>query len=317
MSRTIPLRPELVELTGDVVAALILQQLCFWTSRTQFDGGWIYRTSDELEEELSGGVSSRTIRRKLGAMVKADLLEERPTHQRRVGNSKDYRVVLKIDAIRRAVEQSAQDQNRSKYAKRTNCPDTGQNDQQPDSLSSTPSDDQQEPDSDNRTDCPSVGQNDQQPDSLSAPPIIEKYRETNNYNNDAHDPNEQEFEVFVQEQLTEYGLFKKAGESRQIATRIILSELPKEDYRRYLVDWLVKLRQKVDDTDDPTDREQAIDWLGGARSVAWWNAQVKAARTSEKKSTSSAKGDGRLTVSASGYMDSDQAQKFLNSDEEF
>jgi len=71
---TIPLRPELVELTGDYRYALLLQQLCYETSRTP--DGWVQMTSAQLAAPF-GSVSTRTIERWIDHMEEAGWIEVR------------------------------------------------------------------------------------------------------------------------------------------------------------------------------------------------------------------------------------------------
>lgn len=71
---TIPLRPELVELTGDYRYALLLQQLCFDTSRSP--DGWVRKTSAELAAPF-GSVSTRTIERWIDHMETEKWIEVR------------------------------------------------------------------------------------------------------------------------------------------------------------------------------------------------------------------------------------------------
>ncbi len=78
------IREEFVILTGDWVSAIVLSQFLFWLERRlDFDQfiveekkrnpntiieptkGWIFKSCQQLEEELMGIVSAKTIRRRL------------------------------------------------------------------------------------------------------------------------------------------------------------------------------------------------------------------------------------------------------------
>jgi len=105
----IPLRLELLELVDDPIAALILQQLCYWTSRKP--GGWIVRTYDQISEALGSNrkgkaaVSARTVRRKLEQLEDLKLLTTDIDANKR-GQWKRYQVDREIAAIDYAIEAS-------------------------------------------------------------------------------------------------------------------------------------------------------------------------------------------------------------------
>ena len=94
--KRVVLKEELVELTGDPIAAVILNQFIYWSQRTRdFDKfieeeqrrdpeldieltqGWIYKTAAQLEEELMGLASGATLRRRMISLVKDGWLDER------------------------------------------------------------------------------------------------------------------------------------------------------------------------------------------------------------------------------------------------
>ena len=89
-------------------------------------------------------------------------------------------------------------------------------------------------------------------------------------------PNDDDLVRFIFESLADYDINISIGESEKIARRLILSELDKSDRRRYLLDWIPKLREKLDAGD--IDKRKAADWLGGAKSIGWWKADVQTAR---------------------------------------
>jgi len=102
--KRVPLKEELVALTGDFVKALILQQFLYWSERViDFDDfiieekerlpgleielrhGWIYKSTEQLHDELMFGesLSPRTVKRRLDEIVNAGYLVSRnnPDHK--------------------------------------------------------------------------------------------------------------------------------------------------------------------------------------------------------------------------------------------
>ncbi len=100
--KRVVIKEELVALTGHYVQALILNQFVYWSERTKdFDQfideerkrdpditldptkGWVYKTAEDLSDELMLGMSVSTIRRHLGKLVKSGHLDERnnPNHK--------------------------------------------------------------------------------------------------------------------------------------------------------------------------------------------------------------------------------------------
>lgn len=114
--RRVPLKEELVALVGDAVGALVLQQMIYWSERTRdidqylkeeatraqkepedLTCGWIYKSSDELAEELMQVASSATIRRRLQGFVDTGWLDERRNPKHKWDRTLQYRVnILKI-----------------------------------------------------------------------------------------------------------------------------------------------------------------------------------------------------------------------------
>lgn len=101
--KRVVIKEELVALTGHYIEALILNQFIYWSERTKdFDKfideerqrnpdakieveprhGWIYKSADELSDELMLGSAPATIRRYLGKLVEKGFLQERnnPNH---------------------------------------------------------------------------------------------------------------------------------------------------------------------------------------------------------------------------------------------
>jgi hypothetical protein len=91
------LKEELVELTGNAIDALILNQFVYWSERTRdFDAflaeeaarakseepadlthGWIYKSADDLADELMGIASAGTVRRHVKTLVEVGWIDER------------------------------------------------------------------------------------------------------------------------------------------------------------------------------------------------------------------------------------------------
>lgn len=105
------IKEEFVELTGNHIAALILNQMLYWTERVEdFDrflletqlrqrnidielqGGWIYKNTKELSEELMVGLSHQSIRRYLQALIDAGFLQERNNPLNGWDRTMQYRV---------------------------------------------------------------------------------------------------------------------------------------------------------------------------------------------------------------------------------
>jgi len=104
--KRVVIKEELVILTGDHIKALILNQFLYWSERTKdydkfiaeekerfspedkdlnvdFTFGWIYKTAEELIEELMLNISAVTARRHLTKLIKAGYIDQRhnPNHK--------------------------------------------------------------------------------------------------------------------------------------------------------------------------------------------------------------------------------------------
>ncbi|OJW46257.1 MAG: hypothetical protein BGO67_08550 [Alphaproteobacteria bacterium 41-28] len=107
-------REEFVELTGDPLVAIVLNQLLYWTERVNdYDllleeekksqpeynasprHGWIYKTADELNEETMLRVSRPTMRKYLRTLVEQGWIDERSNPQDKWDKTTQYRVNLK------------------------------------------------------------------------------------------------------------------------------------------------------------------------------------------------------------------------------
>ena len=98
--KRVVIKEELVELTGDFKPALILNQFIYWSER-MYDAdkyileekeralkedlvvnideskGWIYKTAEELSEELMTGMSKSTVGRYIKQLVEKGYLIQR------------------------------------------------------------------------------------------------------------------------------------------------------------------------------------------------------------------------------------------------
>jgi hypothetical protein len=95
------LRKELVELTGDAVSALILNQLMFCSEQCSRLGGWFYKAASDLSNELHGLASQSTIRRRIRIMVESGLLEEDRGQGHKWDRTIWYRITDKLDALKK------------------------------------------------------------------------------------------------------------------------------------------------------------------------------------------------------------------------
>jgi hypothetical protein len=93
--KRVVIKEEFVELTGDVVAAVILSQMLYWSERcrdadaflreerdrngqdVELRHGWIYKSAPDLAEEIMLGVSKATVQRRLAELVEAGYLDRR------------------------------------------------------------------------------------------------------------------------------------------------------------------------------------------------------------------------------------------------
>ena len=73
LGRPIAYYPNLKRITGSTTATILLCQLLYWTDKTK-DDGWIWKTSDELEEETGLTYNEQRTARK--NLVGTDLIEE-------------------------------------------------------------------------------------------------------------------------------------------------------------------------------------------------------------------------------------------------
>lgn len=114
------IKEELVALTGDTIAAVILNQFIYWSERIKdFDrfieeekermaiggeeviiekrNGWIYKKIEDLAEEIMITKSDKTIRRRIKDLVDAGWIDERNNPKVPWDRTKQYRVnIVKI-----------------------------------------------------------------------------------------------------------------------------------------------------------------------------------------------------------------------------
>ena len=114
------IKEELVNLTGNHIKAIVLQQLLYWSERTyDFDKfveeefsratmysngqelqenfgikscGWIYKTAEELIQETMLQMSPQTMRKYLKELVEEGFIEERSNPKYKWDHTKQYRV---------------------------------------------------------------------------------------------------------------------------------------------------------------------------------------------------------------------------------
>ena len=115
--KRVVIKEELVELTGDYRPAIILNQMLYWTER-MFDTdnyireektralnndteinimeskGWIYKTAEDLNEELMIGMSVPTIRKYIKQLVEKGYLVQRKNPKYKWDKTIQYRVDL-------------------------------------------------------------------------------------------------------------------------------------------------------------------------------------------------------------------------------
>jgi len=115
------IKEELVELTGDFLSAVIINQFIYWSERVrdydqmlkeekerlqllgenndkyEFKNGWIFKTASELNEEIMTGKSDATIRRRIDDLVKNDWIKKRRNPRNKQDRTYQYRVdIIKI-----------------------------------------------------------------------------------------------------------------------------------------------------------------------------------------------------------------------------
>ena len=115
--KRVVIKEELVELTGDYRPALILNQFIYWSERMkdtdryileeneralkeqsevsiEESKGWIYKTAEELNEELMVGMSKATIGKYINQLVEVGYLSKRNNPKYKWDKTLQYRVNL-------------------------------------------------------------------------------------------------------------------------------------------------------------------------------------------------------------------------------
>lgn len=115
--KRVVIKQELVELTGDYRAALILNQFIYWTERMRDtdkyireekeraikedisvdiseSNGWIYKSSEELNDELMVGMSKPTIRKYIKQLIEQGYIHERQNPKYKWDKKTQYRLNL-------------------------------------------------------------------------------------------------------------------------------------------------------------------------------------------------------------------------------
>ncbi|GMA66222.1 hypothetical protein NZD89_29050 (plasmid) [Alicyclobacillus fastidiosus] len=113
--KRVVVKQELVELTGDIFKAIILNQFVYWSERVyDFDKliseerermneegqtlnmhpteGWIYKSADELNDETMLGISPATMGRHIKSLIDAGYLLSRNNPEHKWDRTKQYRV---------------------------------------------------------------------------------------------------------------------------------------------------------------------------------------------------------------------------------
>lgn len=116
--KRVPLKEELAALTGCFIKALILQQFLYWSERVfdfddfiieekertpslelEFRHGWIYKSTEQLHDELMFGdsLSPRTVKRRLDEIVESGYLVSRNNPEHKWDRCLQYRPdIIKI-----------------------------------------------------------------------------------------------------------------------------------------------------------------------------------------------------------------------------
>jgi hypothetical protein len=116
--KRVVIKEELVELTGDYITALVLNQFIYWSERVkdydkmlkeekkrldmtaddayEFKNGWIWKSAPEMIDELMIGVSTTTMERRLKKIVDNSWAQRR----KNPNNPQDHTYQYRIDIIK-------------------------------------------------------------------------------------------------------------------------------------------------------------------------------------------------------------------------
>ena len=89
VGRPIAYYPALRKITGSTTATILLCQFIYWRGKESDPNGWLYKTSDEIEEET--GLSYNEQKTARANLVSAELIEE---HYARLDHQMKFRVNL-------------------------------------------------------------------------------------------------------------------------------------------------------------------------------------------------------------------------------
>jgi hypothetical protein len=121
---TIP-RP-FVRMTGDHVSALLLNQILYWSERTNDPDGWFWKTNDHWQEEL--GITPRQVRRAIENLYRVGVSVKR----KKVNGTPKNHYRIDVDVFTVALVESLRTYNRPLLKKcgsgQSECDDTPESD---------------------------------------------------------------------------------------------------------------------------------------------------------------------------------------------
>lgn len=101
VGRPIAYYPSLRKITGSTTATILLCQFIYWRGKESDPNGWLYKTSDEIEEET--GLSYNEQKTARSNLVSAELIEE---HYARLDHQMKFRVNLDMINLLWGTEQT-------------------------------------------------------------------------------------------------------------------------------------------------------------------------------------------------------------------
>ena len=101
VGRPIAYYPSLRKITGSTTATILLCQFIYWRGKESDPNGWLYKTSDEIEEET--GLSYNEQKTARANLVSAELIEE---HYARLDHQMKFRVNLNMINLLWGTEQT-------------------------------------------------------------------------------------------------------------------------------------------------------------------------------------------------------------------
>ncbi|WP_444684625.1 hypothetical protein [Alkalicoccus luteus] len=90
--KRIVLKEELAAITGDYKLAMVLNQMMYWSRRTKNRDGWVYKSGQELAEDMLMNVSAYSMRTYLKKLTQLGLMEERRNPVMKWDKTMQYRV---------------------------------------------------------------------------------------------------------------------------------------------------------------------------------------------------------------------------------